>query len=66
MFNASPRNGSIVLEDHEPLLVERLLEDLALGLETDQRLYVVPHDPRERQVRMRRNDIPEVEGALPR
>ena len=49
----------IVLEHEQPLLASRTGEERALGFERHERLQVVAHDPRQRQVRRGRDDVAE-------
>ena len=44
--------------------VEGALEHASLGLERHERLHVVAHDPRQRQVRRRRAEVAEEAGDL--
>ena len=64
MLNVPPRNRSVVLEYHQPPLLHGLLQNASLGFESNQRLDVVAHDPRQRQMGMRRDEIAQIERAL--
>ena len=64
MFDVPPGHLGVVIKDHKPLLLEGTAQDPPFRLERDQRLDVVPHDPRERQVGDRRHQVAEQHGAL--
>src|SRR6266404_9288106 len=66
MLEPTPRDRRVVLEHDQPVFVHRLLKNSPLRLERYERLDVVAHDPREREVGVRRNEIAQVESALPR
>src|SRR5207249_4163264 len=53
-----------MLEDGEPVFGLRAREDATLGLERNEGLYVVAHDPRERKVRNGRNEIGKIDGSF--
>ena len=64
MLHPAPGDRSIVLENDEPILVYSLLQDPSLCLQSDERLNVVPHDPRQRKMRLRRHNVAKVKRAL--
>src|SRR5689334_24495338 len=63
-LNPTPRYQRIVFEDHQPILGLSLMEDAALGLQRNQRLDVVAHDPWQRKVMRRRTHVSEKKRAL--
>src|ERR1041385_3809776 len=64
MAELRPRGFHIVFEYDEPPFVHRPLQNPPLGLERHQRLDVVPHDPRQRQMGRGRRQIRDEERAL--
>src|SRR6267143_2537292 len=54
----------IVLEEQQPFLLERPIQNPPLRLQGLQGVQVVAHDVRERQVRHRRDEIAEVDRRL--
>src|SRR2546422_257211 len=54
----------VVLEDQQPPLRLRPLVNAAAGLERDQRLQVVAHDPRHWQMSRRRHQVGDEAGLL--
>ncbi len=49
-----------MLQHQQPLFIERLLENPPLRLERNQRLYVVAHDPWEREMGVGGNQIAQI------
>src|SRR5688572_4354099 len=59
-----PRNARVVLEHDPPPLVRRLAQQLALALESAERLDIVAHDPGEPEVRRGRDQVGDERGGL--
>src|SRR5690606_26397792 len=59
-----PCDRRVVLEDQEPVLLLRALHDRALRFQRYERLDVIAHDPRERQVRTGGHDVRKKDGGL--
>src|SRR5262245_40443953 len=62
--NSTPRNRRVMLDNARPPPRRRLRQHPPLGLERNQRLHVVPHDPRKRQVRGGRDEVGEIDRAV--
>src|SRR3569833_2157234 len=62
VLDLRPCDDGIVLEDQRPAFVDGAFEDATLCLQRDERLDVVTHDPRQRQVRHRRRQVRDVEA----
>src|SRR5690554_4746926 len=59
-----PCDRRVVLEDQEPVLLLRALHDRALRFQRHERLDIIAHDPRERQVRTGGHDVGKKDRGL--
>ena len=62
--DAPEADDGVVLEEHGPPVLLCPAQQAPLALQRRQRLDVVPHDPGEREVRARRDDVAEEAEAL--